>query len=264
MCIRDRLEQLKGLLRFGDLGLHLTTPWRVVLTGPPNVGKSSLINALVGRERAIGSAQPGTTRDVVTAVTAVGGWPIELADTAGVRQVVDPLEREGVNRAKRSREHADLVVMVADATQNAPPEDLFEGNGSERAVLVVVNNQWAISTHRNLAHGGSSFAARGIPYDVASMRVDGQDFLAVFAAHKWATERARAGHGPTLLEMYTYRGDSHSSSDDPSIYRPGDEYDSWPLGDPVDRLKAHLVKLGEWDDERHAALEAQCLSLIHI
>ena len=125
-------------------------------------------------------------------------------------------------------------------------------------ILNVVNNQWAISTHRNLAHGGPSFAARGIPYDVASMRVDGQDFLAVYAAHKWATDRARAGHGPTLLEMYTYRGDSHSSSDDPSIYRPGNEYDSWPLGDPVDRLKAHLMKLGEWDDEKHAALEEQC------
>ena len=125
-------------------------------------------------------------------------------------------------------------------------------------VMVVVNNQWAISTHRNLAHGGPSFAARGIPYDVASMRVDGQDLLAVYAAHKWATERARAGHGPTLLEMYTYRGDSHSSSDDPSIYRPGDGYETWPLGDPVDRLKDHLVKLGEWDDERHSALEEQC------
>mgnify|MGYP001322652992 CR=1 FL=1 len=125
-------------------------------------------------------------------------------------------------------------------------------------VLVVVNNQWAISTHRNLAHGGPSFAARGIPYDVASIRVDGQDILAVYAAHKWATERARAGHGPTLLEMYTYRGDSHSSSDDPTIYRPGDGYENWPLGDPLDRLKSHLVKLGEWDDEKHEALEKKC------
>jgi 2-oxoisovalerate dehydrogenase E1 component alpha subunit len=125
-------------------------------------------------------------------------------------------------------------------------------------VLVVVNNQWAISTHRNIAHGGESFAGRGIPYGVASMRVDGQDFLAVYAAHKWATERARAGHGPTLLEMYTYRGDSHSSSDDPSIYRPSDEYENWPLGDPIDRLKGHLEKLGEWDDEQHQTCEEIC------
>ncbi len=100
-------------------------------------------------------------------------------------------------------------------------------------VLVVVNNQWAISTHRNLAHGGPSFAARGIPYNVASIRVDGQDLLAVYAAHKWAT-------------------------DDPSIYRPGDGYENWPLGDPVDRLKAHLIKMDEWDDARHEALQAQC------
>ncbi len=150
------LEQLKGLLRFGDLGLHLTTPWRVVLTGPPNVGKSSLINALVGFERAIVSAEPGTTRDVVTAVTAVGGWPIELADTAGVRQVVDPLEREGVNRAKRSRKHADLVVMVADATQNALPADLLEGNGSERVVLVVVNKIDLLTPERISAVEGAT------------------------------------------------------------------------------------------------------------
>ena len=133
------LEQLKQLLRFSDLGLHLTTPWRVVLTGLPNVGKSSLINALVGFERAIVSAKPGTTRDVVTAETAVNGWPIELADTAGVRYFVDPLEREGVRRAKRSRQHADLVVAVTDATENVVPEDLLEGNRGERDVLVVVN-----------------------------------------------------------------------------------------------------------------------------
>ena len=133
------VEQLQGLLRFDDLGLHLTTPWRVVLTGPPNVGKSSLINALVGFERAIVSAEPGTTRDIVTAVTAVGGWPLELADTAGVRQVVEPLEREGINRAKRSREDADLVVVVVDATESSPPASLLEGDDRKRAVLVVVN-----------------------------------------------------------------------------------------------------------------------------
>ena len=109
---------------------------------------------------------------------------------------------------------------------------------------------------------GNTFAEKGLGYGLASLRIDGNDFLAVYAAHKWATERARAGHGPTLLEMYTYRGDSHSSSDDPSIYRPGNEYDSWPLGDPVERLKAHLVKLGEWDDERHSALEAECVKEI--
>jgi 2-oxoisovalerate dehydrogenase E1 component alpha subunit len=58
--------------------------------------------------------------------------------------------------------------------------------------------------------------------------------------------------------MYTYRGDSHSSSDDPTIYRPAEEYESWPLGDPLDRLKAHLIKKGEWDEDQHTALEEQC------
>ena len=76
----------------------------VVLSGAPNVGKSSLINALVGYERAIVFAEPGTTRDVVTAGTAVDGWPIELADTAGLRESTDPLEAAGIALCgKRSR-----------------------------------------------------------------------------------------------------------------------------------------------------------------
>ena len=82
--------ELRHILQFAELGRHLTRPWRVVLAGRPNVGKSSLINALVGYQRAIVFHQPGTTRDVVTARTAMGGWPVELADTAGIRPGADP------------------------------------------------------------------------------------------------------------------------------------------------------------------------------
>ena len=67
-------------------------------------------------------------------------------------------------------------------------------------------------------------------------------------------ERARTGAGPTLIEHVTYRGAAHSTSDDPSRYRPKDDYEKWPLGDPVERLKNHLIALGEWSEERHAAL----------
>ena len=123
-------------------------------------------------------------------------------------------------------------------------------------ILNVVYNQWAISTHRNIASGGSSFAARGLPYDVASLRVDGNDFLAVWGATEWAAERARAGHGSTLIETYTYRSEAHSSSDDPSRYRPGDEPEAWPLGDPLVRLREHMTNLGIWSDQEHEALEA--------
>ena len=98
--------------------------------------------------------------------------------------------------------------------------------------------------------------ARGPGYGIAGIRVDGNDFLAVYAVTQWAAERARTGAGPTLIEHVTYRGAAHSTSDDPSRYRPKDDYEKWPLGDPVERLKKHLIALGEWSEERHAALDA--------
>jgi tRNA modification GTPase len=108
---------LEAVLAFRDLGMHLTTPWRVVLTGPTNVGKSSLVNALAGFQRSIVSHQPGTTRDVVTFVTAIDGWPVQFADTAGLRIAVDELESAGVKLAIESVATADLVIAVSDATQ---------------------------------------------------------------------------------------------------------------------------------------------------
>ena len=125
-------------------------------------------------------------------------------------------------------------------------------------LLNVVNNQWAISTFQGFAGGERrSFAARGPGYGIASIRVDGNDFLAVYAVTQWAAERARKGHGPTLIEHVTYRGGAHSTSDDPSRYRPRDEFKSWPLGDPVERLKQHLIVDGAWSEDQHAALESE-------
>jgi 2-oxoisovalerate dehydrogenase E1 component alpha subunit len=122
-------------------------------------------------------------------------------------------------------------------------------------ILAVVNNQWAISSFSGIAGAErATFAARAVGYGVAGLRVDGNDALAVHAAVTWASERARANAGPTLIEFFTYRAEGHSTSDDPTGYRPAGEAKEWPLGDPVERLKAHLVALGEWDEERHAAL----------
>ena len=121
-------------------------------------------------------------------------------------------------------------------------------------ILNVVNNQWAISTHANLATGGRTFAERGLAYDIPSFRVDGNDFLALYSITKWARDRASAGMGPTHIEVYTYRAGAHSSSDDPSAYRPNDEAACWPGGDPIQRLKDHLMLIGEWDEEKHEAL----------
>jgi 2-oxoisovalerate dehydrogenase E1 component alpha subunit len=125
-------------------------------------------------------------------------------------------------------------------------------------ILNIVNNQWAISSFAGFAGGeATTFAARGIAYGLPALRVDGNDFLAVFAATAWAVERARANLGATVIELFTYRGGAHSTSDDPNRYRAANEGAAWPLGDPIARLKQHLVALGEWDDGRHAALEVE-------
>jgi 2-oxoisovalerate dehydrogenase E1 component alpha subunit len=126
-------------------------------------------------------------------------------------------------------------------------------------ILNVVNNQWAISTFQTFAGGeGRSFASRGPGYGMPGIRVDGNDFLAVYAVTQWAAERARTGAGPTLIELVTYRAAPHSTSDDPSRYRPKDEEKMWPLGDPIDRLKGHLRTLGEWSDEREQTIAKEC------
>jgi tRNA modification GTPase len=120
------LDKLDELQAWSSLGLHLTTPWRVVLAGRPNVGKSSLINALVGFRRAIVHPTPGTTRDVVTAAAAVDGWPIELADTAGMRAEGEQLELAGIQLAQQQAAAADLLILLFDRSQawNAADEAL--------------------------------------------------------------------------------------------------------------------------------------------
>ncbi len=132
---------------------------------------------------------------------------------------------------------------------------LFASVYQAPVILNVVNNQWAISTFQGYAGGEQrSFAARGPGYGMAGIRVDGNDFLAVYAVTQWAAERARIGGGPTLIELVTYRAAAHSTSDDPARYRAKDDHEHWPLGDPIERLKRHLIGLGAWSEERHAAL----------
>jgi tRNA modification GTPase len=134
------LARLQSLLSRSNLGQHLTQPWRVVLTGAPNVGKSSLINALLGYQRAIVFDQPGTTRDVLTATTAIDGWPVELADTAGLREGGDPIESAGVARALRQVAAADLVVEVLDAS-SGHRESRVESRESVGALKLLVYNK---------------------------------------------------------------------------------------------------------------------------
>jgi 2-oxoisovalerate dehydrogenase E1 component alpha subunit len=125
-------------------------------------------------------------------------------------------------------------------------------------ILNVTNNQWAISTFQGFAGGERRpFAARGLGLGIPGIRVDGNDLLAVYAVTRWAADRARSGGGPTLIELVTYRGGAHSTSDDPTRYRPKDEWKAFPLGDPVERLKQHLIAEGHWSEEQQTALEAE-------
>src|SRR6202034_2795818 len=140
---------------------------------------------------------------------------------------------------------------------------LFASVYQAPVILNVVNNQWAISTFQGYAGGEQrAFAARGPGYGMPGIRVDGNDFLAVYAVTQWAAERARTGAGPTLIELVTYRGAAHSTSDDPARYRAKNDAEHWPLGDPILRLKQHLIGLGEWSDARHQALTAELEALV--
>jgi len=123
-------------------------------------------------------------------------------------------------------------------------------------ILGVVNNQWAISSFQGIAGGEvTTFAARGLGNGIASLRVDGNDFLAVYAVSQWAVERARRGLGPTLIEWVTYRAGAHSTSDHASKYRPADEWSHFPLGDPVERLARHLTGLSAWSADEQARVQ---------
>lgn len=131
------LEFVEQLLGRAALGRKLTEPFHVVLTGRPNVGKSSLLNALLGYRRAIVFDQPGTTRDVVTAATVVDGWPIELSDTAGLRTTGDELETAGVAAARRRLTEADLVVAVYDLTEPWTAEEAAILTAHPQAIVVL-------------------------------------------------------------------------------------------------------------------------------
>ncbi|MCB0985194.1 MAG: 3-methyl-2-oxobutanoate dehydrogenase (2-methylpropanoyl-transferring) subunit alpha [Ilumatobacter sp.] len=168
------------------------------------------------------------------------GWAMASA-LSGDSRIASAWIGEGASA--ESDFHAALVFA---STYQAP------------VILNIVNNQWAISTPEDFARGASAtFADRGYGFSIPAIRVDGNDYLAVYAATEWAAERARTNLGPTLIEWVTLRVGAHSTSDDPSVYRPADEAARFPLGDPIERLRAYLVAIGAWDDERQRALQAE-------
>ncbi len=141
-------SRTKGLLNTWPQGCHLTRPWVVVLAGPANVGKSSLINRLLGYERSIVMDEPGTTRDVLRGVLSVEGWELEFVDTAGIRSTPDAVERAGSELAARVWENADFRIFVQDA------RDCVEANfkGSHSAPI----SPWSAAAFADLCIANKS------------------------------------------------------------------------------------------------------------
>jgi tRNA modification GTPase len=138
---------LNALLARAEFGLHLTEPWRIAVVGQPNVGKSSLVNAIVGFSRSIVFPQPGTTRDVVTVETAIDGWPVEFRDTAGIREGGDEIEKQGIERARAQRQSADLVLLVCDASRPLSDADFALAEGLENPLWVYNKSDLANADH---------------------------------------------------------------------------------------------------------------------
>lgn len=165
---------------------------------------------------------------------------------------------QGVGWAMASAIKGDTKIATSWIGEGSTAENdfhsalVFASTYRAPVVMNIVNNQWAISTYQGIARGkAATFASRGLGFGIPALRVDGNDYLAVYAVAKWAADRARNGYGPTLIEHVTYRMGGHSTSDDPSAYRPKEESVKWPLGDPIERLKNYLIKRGVWSEAQH-------------
>ncbi len=142
-AVRTPLEQLSASFEYGKIvheGLTLA------IVGSPNVGKSSLFNRLVERERAIVTATPGTTRDLVSETVSIGGIPVKLVDTAGIRQALDEAESIGIQKSMEALADADLVLVVVDASQETTEFDEQLLRHAEARAVIMVENKSDLET----------------------------------------------------------------------------------------------------------------------
>ena len=190
---RELIEPIEVLLHSASFGERLFDGATVAIIGAPNVGKSSLLNALAGYDRAIVSEIPGTTRDVLEIDFEVEGIPVRLADTAGLRDVDDYVEREGIRRAEKIATQADAVIFVADATR---PESWHL---PQQATLRVMNktdaatsSDWpegfiAISVHTG---AGMDHLKQALASHLADMDISAEDVFVTRERHRQALQQA--------------------------------------------------------------------------
>lgn len=179
----------------------------------------------------------------------------------GMSSVIGTQLSHAVGAAMAARIRGDDVVVLGYLGDGATSANDFHCGMNFAAVyqspcvLFCQNNQWAISVPISKQSASETLAQKGKAYGMPYVRVDGNDVLAVYSVTKAATERARAGQGPTFIEAVTYRRLGHSSSDDPTRYRDEAEVKAWEKKDPVDRFRAYLQKRGLWSDDKEAAFK---------
>jgi pyruvate dehydrogenase E1 component alpha subunit/2-oxoisovalerate dehydrogenase E1 component alpha subunit len=179
----------------------------------------------------------------------------------GMSSVIGTQISHAVGAAMAAKLRGDDVVVAGYMGDGATSANDFHAGMNFAAVykapcvMICQNNQWAISVPLSQQSASETLAAKADAYGMPSMRVDGNDVLAVYVATREAAARARKGEGPTFLELVTYRRLGHSSSDDPSRYRDEAEVAQWEKRDPVERLRRHLEQRGEGTAEREQDLQ---------
>jgi tRNA modification GTPase len=192
---RAAIERIDRALATADAAQRLREGFTIVIAGPPNVGKSTLMNALAGRDVAIISPIPGTTRDLIEVFLDLRGYPVILVDTAGIRESRDPIEREGVARARRRAESADLMLWLDDGGEGQPPPSL------ESPTL-------AVRTKIDLK-GADTLAAR--PTDLAISAKTGAGVDRMLDVIAELAEERMSSREPALLTLERHRRGFHDA-----------------------------------------------------
>ncbi|WP_152052315.1 GTPase [Tautonia marina] len=188
----EAIERLNMLIDRAEVGCHLVSGWRVALAGRPNVGKSRLLNALAGYGRAIVSSTPGTTRDVVTARIAIDGWPVEVADTAGLRVTQDPIEAGGVSLARSRHGGADLVLLILDQSEPFTETD--------RGLIKDYENALIVCNKRDLVAVWEPDASWGEVKRISAERGDGLESLVATISRRLVPDPPQAGEAIPFRE----------------------------------------------------------------
>jgi tRNA modification GTPase len=194
-AVRAAIERIDRALATADAAARLRDGFTVVIAGPPNVGKSTLMNALSGRDVAIISPIPGTTRDLIEVFLDLRGYPVILVDTAGIRETHDPIEQEGVARARRRAESADLMLWLDDGGEGQPPPSL------ESPTL-------AVRTKIDL-RGADTLATR--PTDLAISAKTGAGVDRMLDVIAELAEERMSSREPALLTLERHRRGFHDA-----------------------------------------------------